>query len=57
VENKGVGSTEKKVENDRYHYDQGEEKNPMGWVSNNGAGKTQTLFLSFFFFYSCGVIL
>jgi hypothetical protein len=34
--------------------DQGEEMNPMEYVSNNGE-KNSRLF--FFFFYTCGVIL
>jgi len=40
---KGVGSTKKKVKNDRYHGDQGKERNPMGYVSNKGVGRTTIL--------------
>jgi hypothetical protein len=42
----------KNVKNERYECDQGEKRNPIGKVSNNGANRIQT-----FFFYSCGVIL
>jgi hypothetical protein len=42
---KRVRSTEEKWQkNDRYHGDQGKERNPMGYVSNKGAGGT-TIFL------------
>jgi hypothetical protein len=41
---KGVGSMKKYLENERYHYDQGEERNPMGQVYNKGVGGTTILF-------------
>jgi hypothetical protein len=43
---KGMGPREKKrLKNDRNHCDQGEERKPKGYVSNNGVVRTQIFFL------------
>jgi hypothetical protein len=34
----------KRMKNDRYDCNQGEERNPMGSISNKGAGRTQSKF-------------
>jgi hypothetical protein len=38
------GKKQNLLKNDRYDYDQGENRNPMGYVSKNGAGRIHVFF-------------